>query len=109
MPAHILPHERDVLIQTAARLQRLAADMIAIAEGSAPTDADLANAPILDRYVVCETTVQCLMGFQSGHPVLTGKLIETSELHLMSVRDGWARTTSRYYRLGRPRLAPLNG
>ncbi len=101
--------ERERLIQAAKRLQRLAADVIAIAEGSAPMDADLADAPILDRYAVCEGAVQCLTGIQSGHPVLTGKLIETSELHLMSVRDGWARTTSRYYRLGRPRLALLNG
>jgi hypothetical protein len=109
LPVHILPHERDALIRTAVRLRRLAADMIEIAEGRAPTEADLFDAPILDQYIIAAGAVQCLMGIQSGHPILTGALVETSELHAMSAAGGWARTTSRYYRLGRPRSAKLDG
>ncbi len=45
-----------------------------------------------------------LCGAVAGHPILsgTGRVITTSPLHLLDPVQGWARTYSRLYRLGRP-------
>ena len=67
-----------------------------------PTPDELEDAPILDGYAVSETTLCCLVGQQSGHPDLQGKMIQTSELWCMAPELGWARTMTRFYRLGRP-------
>ncbi|WP_378951240.1 DUF6634 family protein [Mesorhizobium sp. ANAO-SY3R2] len=46
----------------------------------------------------------CLAGLSSGHPKLPGtqRPIRTSDVWLVSQDWGWARTLSRWYRLGRP-------
>ena len=44
----------------------------------------------------------CLLGDIQGHPLLRGPRIETSELWAFAPELGWARTMSRFYRLGRP-------
>jgi hypothetical protein len=102
------PGERESLIQTADRLRRLASDLIEIAHGRAPRAEHLADAPILDRYFVAEKKVDCLIGVQSGHPTLDGPVIQTSEVYVTAIRGGWARTLSRYYRLGRPFLTQFD-
>lgn len=108
MHDEIPPYDREGLIRTAATLRRLAADLIEIAEGRAPRAEDLVHAPIIDRYVLAEKRTPCLVGVQTGHPVLTGPLIETSEAYVMSEAKGWARILSRYYRLGQPLAKPFD-
>ncbi|GEP01520.1 DUF6634 family protein [Methylobacterium haplocladii] len=86
----------------------LASEMLAIAEGREPTQDGLAGAPILDDwwqvahplwgYVV-------LLGRVTGHPLLGNANIHTSALRAIALDLTWARTTSRLYRLGIPRLA----
>lgn len=88
------------------RFAALVSDMQKIKEG-APMDRLFADAPLLDRWVFGERPAACLMGESTGHPVLegTGTLITTSDLILISQDHAWARTLSRWYRLGDP-LSP---
>ncbi|MHA6645859.1 DUF6634 family protein [Mesorhizobium sp. A623] len=62
------------------------------------------HSPILDRWCLGSRVVPCLVGFSTDHPELPGqgRLITTSDLWLLSEDMGWARTLSRWYRLGRP-------
>lgn len=86
-----------------ARLRRLAADLDRIAAGKAPTAADLKHAPLLVdwRMVLCWTGL-CLTGFAAGHPLLGSKQVVTTHLWALDPELRWARTLSRFYRLGVP-------
>ncbi|MHA6646192.1 hypothetical protein [Mesorhizobium sp. A623] len=86
------------------RVKSLAADMGRIHRGIAPEDVADGNFPILDRWVLGRRTVPCLMGLSTGHPELPGqgRLITTSDLWLLSKDMRWARTLSRWHKLGRP-------
>lgn len=85
-------------------LSALVADMAAIQRGVSPERLSNGEAPILDRWVVATRTIPCLAGLSSGHPRLVGngRPITTSDLWLLSDDRTWARTLSRWYRLGRP-------
>jgi len=60
------------------------------------------RAPILDEWRYAVRPVPCLVGLSTGHPRLPGerRSIMTSELFLISEELGWARSYSRWYRLG---------
>jgi hypothetical protein len=60
--------------------------------------------PLLDRWILGNTLAPCLVGLSTGHPTLVGanRAIATSNVWLMSDDMTWARTLSRWYRLGRP-------
>ncbi|MCG6114073.1 MAG: hypothetical protein MEQ84_02645 [Mesorhizobium sp.] len=62
------------------------------------------EAPVLDRWAHGQRPASCLVGVSTGHPGLpgNGRAIVTSDLVLMSEDGSWARTRSRWYRLGRP-------
>lgn len=65
---------------------------------------DLEGAPLIDDWVVAGDAEPCLIGRVTGHPTIRdGRLISTSLLLAISVQEGWARTLSRFYRLGRSR------
>jgi len=84
------------------RLQRLAVDLTNLREGRGPTEADLAEAPFLASWCRELRPAFCLAGHVVGHPRLTeaGQLIVTSDLWVLNEDEGWARTLSRWYRLG---------
>jgi hypothetical protein len=86
------------------RLAALVADMERIHRGVPPEVMAGDDAPILDRWILAMRTVPCLAGLSTGHPELVGenRLIGTSDLWLLSKDHTWARTLSRWYRLGRP-------
>jgi hypothetical protein len=90
------------------RLVALVADMERIHGGVPPEAMTGVDAPILDRWVLGRRTVPCVVGLSTGHPVLPGqgRLITTSDLWLLSKDMSWARTLSRWYRLGRPGVSP---
>jgi hypothetical protein len=90
------------------RLVALLTDMESIHRGVAPEVMAGDDAPILDRWVLAMRTVPCLAGLSTGHPELVGenRLIGTSDLWLLSKDHAWARTLSRWYRLGRPAENP---
>jgi hypothetical protein len=85
------------------RLSALVADMEEIRKGSSVEDL-AGDAPYLDRWALGKRPAASLIGYASGHPVLpgTGRLIATSDLCLISEDGRWARTLSRWYRLGDP-------
>ena len=86
------------------RLSALVADMSALRRGASPEDLTDGELPVLDRWVMAHRPIPCLAGLSSGHPRLfgTGRPIATSDLWLMSADHSWARSLSRWYRLGRP-------
>ena len=85
------------------RLRALVADMEAVREGYAPAGL-VGEPPLLDRWALGWRSAACLTGYSTGHPLLPGteRQILTSDLQLLSRDRQWARTTSRWYRLGEP-------
>jgi hypothetical protein len=90
------------------RLEELAADLEIVSSPLPfPLDKMLAKAcptaPILDEWRFAVRPVTCLVGLSTGHPRLPGdrRSIVTSEIFLTSEELGWARSFSRWYRLGR--------
>lgn len=67
-----------------------------------PTPDDLVDAPMLSPWIAIKDP-QCggaiLVGLQTGHPFLKGRLINTSRLCGIDISRTWARTASRWYRL----------
>lgn len=86
------------------RLAALIVDMERLQHGVLPEALAGADAPILDHWMLSERAVPCLVGLSTGHPTLMGenRLVRTSDLWLISEDQAWARTLSRWYRLGRP-------
>lgn len=86
-----------------ASLRRLADDLDRIAAGTAPTPLDLHDAPLLvDWRFAISWSGLCLTGFAAGHPLLGSRAIATSHLWALDPQRRWARTFSRFYRLGLP-------
>jgi hypothetical protein len=60
-------------------------------------------APILDHWGIVARARPVLAGVTTGHPVLGDhRAIFTSDLFALDADAGWARTASRFYRLGHP-------
>ncbi len=94
----------ETLARETARLTSLVADMERILAGMLPEVIVTEAPPILDRWMFGNRVVPCLVGLSTGHPDLVGlnRAIATSDVWLMSHDRNWARTLSRWYRLGRP-------
>lgn len=85
------------------KLDELVADMKALRDGSLPEELAGVEPPTLDRWAPALGHKLYLVGLSTGHPKLVGenRLISTSELMLVSEDHTYARTLSRWYRLGR--------
>lgn len=83
-----------------SRLRTLLNDLEQIASGYQP-GAELLNAPFLDDYAATFRLDPCLTGMVQGHPMVRGPAVLTSPLWAYAPDFGWARTLSRFYRLGR--------
>jgi hypothetical protein len=90
------------LAECAWRLEKLASDLRRFQCGWLPSSDELEHAPLLDPYAVMTRPALRLVGGNHGHPLLKGAMIGTSELWVLAPELGWARTLSRFYRLGRP-------
>ncbi|WP_018000169.1 DUF6634 family protein [Paracoccus sp. N5] len=68
-----------------------------------PSDADLAQAPVLSDWKAAISPGGHIMlwGEVTDHPLLGTTSITTSQLIAIDAEAGWARTASRWYRLGR--------
>lgn len=86
--------------RTLETLENLVTDLKAIQAGTSPTRAELEYAPLLDLYRLQPYMTFCLSGRVTGHPLLGDTQIHTSQLWAFNSKEGWARTFSRYYRLG---------
>lgn len=69
-----------------------------------PTPAELERAPVISSWImtiVPGDEMPSLFGIVVNHPLVPdGRSAVTSELVAMDRAGGWARTRSRYYRLG---------
>lgn len=95
------PMDVVLLASEVDRLQRLATDLMLLADGYFNVSE---NAPVLDSWIRTTRNATCLAGEASGHPHLpgNGRHIITSEVYVVAEEMGYARTLSRWYRLGRP-------
>ena len=85
------------------RLERVVADLRRIIHGEAPTRGELRAAPLVDRWSLATLPVSCLTGELHDHPILAGPRVSSSEVFAWAPELGWARTLSRFYRLGERR------
>lgn len=66
-----------------------------------PRSMDLRAAPIIDKWSYGLIPSRCIIGSVRAHPILGDRArVHTSQLILVDPENGWARTWSRYYRLG---------
>ena len=75
---------------------------IAAAEAG-PSETDIADAPVLSDWqaAISPGGHVMLWGEVTNHPILGNSSIHTSQLIAIDPGAGWARTASRWYRLGR--------
>lgn len=104
------PHQSDHGIafdEEFERLHGLVADMERIRRGT-PYMELAADAPLLDFWSLGTHAEICLVGRATGHPLLPGarRPISTSSLWMISKDRQFARTLSRWYRLGTPADMP---
>jgi hypothetical protein len=85
------------------RFSDLAEDLAMITVGQGPSQAELDAAPVLQDWHLTPEMGLALVGRVEGHPVLGSRWIRTSQLHYFDELRSFARTLSRYYRLGRRR------
>lgn len=88
------------------RLKSIVADMEKIAVGVKPNEiVEGRDTPTLNHWGPATREVFVLTGASSGHPLLPGsdRPIVTSSLYLIALDGSWARTRSRWYRLGEER------
>ncbi|MBB3952919.1 DUF6634 family protein [Aureimonas jatrophae] len=93
----------DELDQEIERSAELLRDLRHLRDHTTPPRSVLERAPLLDGWSPAIRSVACLVGRPHGHPRLSGRRpAATSPLRVISLEDGFARTESRFYRLGRP-------
>lgn len=95
----------EILIRSHTDLLRnLVQDMEAFLEGRGPTEEIINRAPVIDGWSLSTRECPCLEGTFHHHPLL-GSIVPggtTSHLWLLNKDEGWARTLSRFYKLGTP-------
>jgi len=79
--------------------------------GELPSDAELADAPVLDLWAFepIGGGLVRLVGIVHGHPILDDGPCTTSPLLAIDPQRMWARTVSRLYRLGKSLGDAING
>lgn len=93
-----------------AKSRALADDFARLVAGETPTAADLADAPLLDNWAFVMVGQTTLVGSVSGHPRMGDRpFMRTSALFAIDPHQCWARTWSRFYRLGRGALVDTGG
>lgn len=95
--------EIHLQIDEAVRMEAALAAFDRLTAGNAPDHHDLVLAPILSgwRRSLVPSVEPVLIGTVEGHPHLSGRRrVATSRLLALDPAAGWARTLSRWYRLG---------
>jgi hypothetical protein len=98
MSAVTSSHNHSSLIR---ELERLTRDLRSLNAGAAPFEQQLQASPLLDQWSFGFLPAPCLIGAVYQHPTLGNRpTINTSELIFIDPSRRWARTRSRFYRLG---------
>jgi hypothetical protein len=98
MATATLPYNMDSLFR---ELEKLTSDLRSLRAGKALSEQQLEACPLLDQWSLGLLPVPCLTGAVYQHPTLGNRRsIYTSELVLVDPNGKWARTWSRFYRLG---------
>lgn len=84
------------------KAEALLTDLKRFANRQFPTSGELEAAPLIDEYQVNIISRPALIGQAYNHPRLGTTSIQTTELWAIAPTLGWARTWSRFYRLGFP-------
>ena len=93
------PPSLDSLLR---ELERLSTDLRSLRAGKAPSEQELRACPLLDQWSFGFLPAACLVGAVYQHPMLGNRpTLHTSELVLIDPAKRWARTWSRFYRLGK--------
>lgn len=92
--------QAKALNEKLGKLTGLCLDLERIRAGVLPVPEQLDDAPLLDNYEFVQRGTLALQGFVTGHPLVGTASVMTSDLHLFAPDLGWARTLSRFYRLG---------
>lgn len=94
--------DQQLLAEHIERLRGLLHDLEEIQAGRFPTDEQLANAPLITAWKLHQRWSTCLTGSIMAHPLLgfTSPGAITSQLWVIDEKQGYARTLSRYYKLG---------
>lgn len=82
------------------KLRLLFDDLVAYRSGKLPTDDDLERAPVLLLWTADQRPRPCLRGICGIHPEFRPGPLITSEVWWLDEALGFARTSSRLYRLG---------
>ena len=94
---------RNIEHELPARLRSLADDLEDIRNGEGPCADVLASAPlIVDWHATLSPLGLRLTGFVAGHPLLGNRPATTSQVWAADASGKWARTLTRFYKLGIP-------
>lgn len=91
------PGSQDA-VGTVEKLRRLADDIERLTLFM-PSDAELRDAPELERWTLATRSAPALLGCTRNHPLLGDRRVLTSEVFAIDGEGRWARTFSRFYRL----------
>jgi hypothetical protein len=96
--------DAGVFAKEIERLEKLVEDMRIVASSGGQDIPAGQEVPVLEEWRPAFRPAISLMGLSTGHPELPGRrrAIATSALAMLSEELGWARTESRWYRLGKP-------
>jgi hypothetical protein len=86
------------LRETITRLRLLADDLESVCKGIVPAVPDVSVSEWFLQY----KAAPCIVGKVSGHPTVRGDYVATTEVFFLNESLGLARTSTRWYRLGRP-------
>lgn len=87
-------------LELAERIHALSRDLTLIQQLRAPSVRDFAAAPLLENWTVGYRLDVALVGTVIGHPAIKDGAVTTSPLYYLDQKAGYARTLSRWYRLG---------
>ncbi len=101
--AHDGIFNRQRLATEIETLKALVRDLERLFDGENPHQSELADAPLIDNWDFDRRDTTCLVGTFVAHPRL-GRIVPngiTSELWYIDPERKYARTFSRFYRLGK--------
>jgi len=81
-------------------IRGLALDVVKLMADGAPQPEELAGAPLLENWSFDPPIASGMAGYVWGHPTLGDGHVRTTPVVILDSGQTWARTISRFYRLG---------